>query len=185
MPTTTSGIPYPGPGDPPNLPVIVYNLAEWIEESLVPVQAFSSRRRTVGAGTSIAPTGVDKTLRFDEDIETENITVTATSNPGYGSGTFWTIVLPGLYQIHARVTWGSASATGQYALIARVNGTTDVDRAEDRLNGGALSLQVNAVVRLDEGDTVEFFGRQDTGSDQPTVFDVQGRQVAQLTRLGA
>lgn len=185
MPTTASGAPYPGPGDPPNVPAHLYALAAWVEENLVPVQAYSSRRRAVGGGTSVAVTGVDKTMRFEEDIETENITVTSTPNPGTGNGTLWTIDLPGLYQIHARITWGSAAATGQYALIARVNNSIDVDRAEARLNGGALSLQVNAVVRLDEGDTVEFFGRHDTGSDQPTVFDVQGRQVAQLTRLGA
>lgn len=32
MPTTTKGVPYPSPGAPPNIPAIVYALAEWVND---------------------------------------------------------------------------------------------------------------------------------------------------------
>jgi hypothetical protein len=34
MPTTTRGIPYPGPGDAPNVPADIHDLAAWLDANL-------------------------------------------------------------------------------------------------------------------------------------------------------
>lgn len=143
MPTTASGVPYPAPGAPPNIPADMYDLAAWIEAHL-PRSGLSTPDTYHITNVGGSGNATERWVRIGDVVSvTGHLQVTATANGR---------VVIGLELPVGSNLWNSTMLAG--LAVVQVGGTAlelagymSADFANDRVTISYLDAAGGGVTR--------------------------------------